>query len=193
MIKGGYRLLEIFENISDPDTNKLVLREFIPILDEEFDRYVDWLRTFDNVKYIGRPEYFLSIDKMSIYEYVNNLAHSRTDSFFKVYEGAVFIGTFKVGHINWETRSADMGIMIVDSSRKGKGLSIRIMKIGMKYAFNILGLRKLTGGLLSGNVAMQKCFEKCGFKKAYVKKDTYFFEGSYIDAIVFELYNENFG
>ncbi len=158
-------MLEIFENISDPDTNKLVLREFIPILDEEFDRYVDWLRTFDNVKYIGRPEYFLSIDKMSIYEYVNNLAHSRTDSFFKVYEGAVFIGTFKVGHINWETRSADMGIMIGDSSRKGKGLSIRIMKIGMKYAFNILGLRKLTGGLLSGNVAMQKCFEKCGFKQ----------------------------
>lgn len=172
------------------------LREFQPYTsqqqDEEFDKYVEWLRDLRTVKYIGRKEYFLSSDKNEIFEYVKQLAKSPNDSFFKIMYNDNFIGTFKVGHINWETRTADMGIMIGDANYRGKGMSERVMQVGLYYAFNNLGLWKVTGGLLSGNIAMQKCFEKCGFKQEGCIRNYMFVGNTLEDHLLYGLLREEF-
>lgn len=133
--------------LSGDGRENIILREFQATDDEEFKEYITWLRDLETIKYIGKKDYLLTLDYDSIKSYVQNLAKSPNDSFFKVYYNKKFIGTFKVGHINWETRTADMGIMIGDISSRGKKLSTQIMKIGLKYAFEILGLWKAWGGV----------------------------------------------
>ena len=65
------------------------------------------------------------------------------------------------------------------------------MRAGKKGAI-IAEAKQCKDGVYEKNIGSIKAFEKCGFKKAYTKKDTYFFDDQYIDAFIFELYNENF-
>lgn len=131
--------------------------------DEELLTYISWCRDMNNIKMIGRLEYLLSMNPENIYKYVKTLNDSQNDSFFKVYIGNDFAGTFKIGHIDWRLGTGDVGIMIGNSLFRGKGYSTKIVKLGIQYAFDILNLRRLTGGCYSTNVAMCQCFKNCGF------------------------------
>ncbi len=176
---------------SDNKNRDIILKEFIDN-DPDFEEYISWLRDYDTVKYIGRREYLLATDVNSIYQYVQNLNESPNDSFFKVFYKEKFIGTFKIGHINWETGIGDVGIMIGDITAKGKGLSSLIVGVGMEYAFNVLGLRKLVGGCIGKNVPMQKCFEKAGFEMEGCFKKQLYIEGEYQDHIFYGIFKEDF-
>ena len=107
-------------------------------------------------------------------------------------ESEKHIGNIKLGNIHPVHKYADIGLIIGDKSYWGQGIATNAISLVSKYAFNNLNLRKVFAGVYENNIGSIKAFEKCGFKKAYVKKDTYFFDGKYIDALVFELYNENF-
>lgn len=155
--------------------------------DKDFNTYISWLRDIDNIKMLGRQEYLLSICTKKIYDYVNCLNNSDCDSFFKVYIENDFIGTFKIGHINWRLGIGDVGIMIGNSKFRGKGWSSKIIKLGINYAFNILNLRRLTGGCYSENVAMCRCFERCDFKKEGILREALILEGTYCDHVYYGL------
>ncbi len=170
---------------------EIVLKEFVTD-DSDFEEYVGWLRDYDTVKYIGRREYLLAMQINSIYQYVQDLNESENDSFFKVFYKEKFIGTFKIGHINWETGIGDVGIMIGDVTAKGRGLSSRIVSVGMEYAFNILGLRKLVGGCIEKNIPMRKCFEKVGFEKEGCFRKQLYIEGEYQDHYFYGIFKEDF-
>ena len=158
----------------------ITLREFL-INDSCFGTYYEWVRCYENMRLVGRREYFLSVDMEEVREYVRQLGKSRSDCFFLIlYEGNA-IGTLKIGHINWETLTADIGVMIGDRKMRGKGLSILAVKAAVKYSFEVLGMRKLSGGCASENIPMQKCFEQCGFVKEGNERQSLYIEGKYQD------------
>ena len=77
----------------------------------------------------------------------------------------MFIGTAKIGHINWRSGIADVGIMIGEKKYWGKGLGTEVVNLITKYAFDYLSLRKLVAGTNANNIGMCKCFFSNGFKK----------------------------
>ncbi len=160
--------------------------------DKEFIQYAMWLREYDNIKMIGRQEYLLSMNVNDIRAYVERLNASESDSFFKVYKEDTFIGTFKIGHINWRLGIADVGIMIGNPEYRGKGLAKYIMKTGIEYAFEILGLRRLEGGCFSSNISMCKCFESSGFVKEGVKREALMLGGAYYDHVLYGLLRHSY-
>lgn len=136
---------------------------------------------------IGRQEYLLTMDIDQIRDYVKQLNLSNNDSFFKVFYKGRFIGTFKVGHIDWRLKSADLGIMIGDLNYQKRGLSVKIMDLGIKYSFNVLGLRRLTGGCYAENIAMCKCFEACGFRLEGRERESLTLGDRYTDHVLYGL------
>ncbi len=167
------------------------LQEFVEN-DADFEIYYHWIRDYETIRFIGRREYLLSVDKDDIREYIRRLNKSPKDCFFKAIYNEKFIGTLKIGHINWETQTADMGIMIGAENMRGKGLSYGIMAVGVAYAFEKLGLRKLTGGCAQQNGPMQKCFEKCGFLKEGCERQSLYIEGQYQDHIWYGILREEY-
>lgn len=155
--------------------------------DNEFMTYITWIRNIENIEMIGRQEYLLSMNIENIRRYIKSLNDSEYDSFFKVYIKDTFVGTFKIGHIDWRLGSGDAGIMIGNPEFKGKGWSRKILTLGIEYAFDILNLRRLTGGCYSENIAMCKCFENCGFQKEGIAKESLLFKGRYCDHIYYGL------
>lgn len=169
----------------------ICLREFTD-KDVDFDVYYSWIRDYDTIRFIGRREYLLSIEEEEVREYIRALNRSPNDCFFKVFYEGTFVGTLKIGHINWELLMADMGIMLGDFKVRGKGISVQIMKMGMTYAFEKLGLRKLTGGCASENIPMQKCFEKSGFVREGCERQSLLLEGKFQDHYRYGIMKEEF-
>ena len=141
-----------------------------------FDEYYAFLRNYDNIKMIGRYDYLLSIDKDKVIKYLKNINSSVNDSFFAVNYDDKFIGTLKIGHIDWRIGTGDLGIMIGDVSYRGRGLSEKICQVGLNYAFNVLGLRRISAGCYENNIAMCKCFERVGFKRIGVEREVVLLE-----------------
>jgi len=166
--------------------NDLILREF-NISESEFQIYISWVRDIKNVQTIGRLDYLLSMDYQDIREYVSGLKASKNDSFFAVYYKDIFVGTFKIGHIDWHLGIGDVGIMIGNEQYRGKGLSSQIIALGIDYSFDVLGLRKLSGGCYSTNINMRKCFERNGFVQEGELRQSLFINGEYCSHILYGL------
>lgn len=163
--------------------------------DQLFDeRYFTWLKDREVMKTIGRNEYMRDIHFSTVKTYVRNLQQSNHDYFFaiQVKPANEFIGTAKIGSIDWDNKTADIGIMIGEKNYWGKGLATETLFLLCKFAFKELQLRKLTGGCMERNTAMKKCFEKIGFIEEGVRRKQNFLENDYTDHILFGLFKNEF-
>jgi RimJ/RimL family protein N-acetyltransferase len=113
---------------------------------------------------------------------------------FAIYEKTQneFIGTVKIGHIDWRSGVGDLGIMIGSKNAQGKGFAKESVKLACEYAFCWIGLRKLTGGTFADNIPMIKCFEKTGFVLEGVKRKELFVDGEYMDHHLFGFFRDEY-
>ena len=56
------------------------------------------------------------------------------------------------------------GFVIVDDSRRGEGLGSGMLRLALKYAFDILGAEKVTLGVFDNNPAAEHCYRAVGFR-----------------------------
>jgi CMP-N,N'-diacetyllegionaminic acid synthase len=154
--------------------------------------YYTWLQDKEVVEMIGRPEYLTTFPFCIIEDYIINVKSSDNAYFFALYfkKNNRFIGTVKLGSIDWQNRSADVGILIGDKQYWGKGIAKDAVLTVSVYAFEKLGMRKLTGGCLSTNIAMRRCFERVGFKKEAVLRGKVPFKGKFVDHILYGMFKD---
>lgn len=155
--------------------------------------YYRWIRDPDVIKTV-RFEYLMPTPLAEIKEYVADLIQSSTDCYFAIHDRETedFIGTLRVGHINWKSSIADIGIMIGDKNSWGKGIAKDAVATACDYAFTHLSLRKLTGGTAATNVAMCRCFERVGFQREARLRGNLLMSGEYVDHILFGLFKSEF-
>ena len=148
--------------------------------------YLGWLRDYDVIKTLDRPEYWDPVPFAEVEEYCYNVLASENDLFFALYHRAdeVFVGTLRAGHINWRTMSADIGIMIGRRQYWGKGLGLDAVEAMSRWLFEELGMRRLTGGSMANNAAMVRIFEQLGFQhEARFRRSDVLREGGYCDHV----------
>lgn len=172
---------------------KVTLREFTR---EHLDdpRYFQWLRDPQVVLPIYRMEYLLPLSPDTVRQYVESLWKSGRDCFFGVHENASgrFIGTQRIGHIDWRSGIADLGILLGDRSAWGKGYAKDAMAVACRYAFGMLSLRRLSGGTPASSTAMTRCFLRLGFREEGRLRQQLLIGGDYEDHILFGLLKEEF-
>ena len=80
-------------------------------------------------------------------------------------------GHFIMRYINRDKNVIRFGWVVVDSSVRGKGYGTQMLRLGIKYAFEILGAEKLTIGVFENNTPAHTCYKKAGFADVDVVKD----------------------
>ena len=73
-------------------------------------------------------------------------------------------------YINGDKKVIRFGWVIVDSSVRGKGYGTKMLRLGLKYAFDILGAEKITIGVFENNAPAHLCYKKVGFADVDVVK-----------------------
>jgi len=73
------------------------------------------------------------------------------------------IGNIKLGPIDWNHLTGEIGLLIGDRSQWGKGYARLAISLVSDYAFENLKLCKLTAGCYAGNEGSARAFAGAGF------------------------------
>ena len=169
----------------------VVLRDIHP--SDVNGAYCQWMKDPEITRYLESRFQTPSIEDLK--QYVKkNIADPDTYLFAIVDKITVrHIGNIKLGPIRRVHRSASIGILLGDKRLFGRGLGTESIGLVADFAFNDLGLHKLTAGCYAPNRAAEKAFAKNGFKREGLRKQHCLFEGEYIDIIELGLINTRGG
>lgn len=127
-------------------------------------RYVNWLNDPEINRYLESR--FSSHDLNSTEAFVACVAESDSSVLFGIFKAAddSHVGNIKVGPIEIKHATADIGLMIGERRAWGKGFGSEAIQLVSQWAFDDLGLKKLTAGAYAENVGSIKAFERAGFE-----------------------------
>jgi len=170
------------------DSERIYLREVRQ--DDVTESYYRWMNDPQVTQYTENHYYPNSME--SLKKYVKDKQENNHEIFLAIIvkNNNKHIGNIKLGPINWIYRIADIGVLIGERDYWGKGYATEAIGLITEYAFNVLGLHKLTAGSIGLNEGSVKAFQKNNFKIEGVRKKHAFINGSYVDAILLGLVNE---
>lgn len=90
------------------------------------------------------------------------------------------VGLYKIDSI---AKKTEYGILIADDNSRGKGYGTKATRAMVDYAFNTLGMHKVTAEVLNENIPSISMFTKCGFRIDGCLKDDVFKNGRYYDVL----------
>lgn len=82
-----------------------------------------------------------------------------------------------VGHIIMRYTDEDVlrfGFVIVDDTKRGAGYGKEMLRLALKYAFEILKAKKVTIGVLENNPGAYRCYQAVGFRAVSGEQDVYY-------------------
>ena len=101
------------------------------------------------------------------------------------------IGYISIKGINVEASCAEIGIAIMDKEYRGQGYGTEALRKAVNYAYSELGLTLLGLTVFPANQKAIRTYEKVGFKKKELLKDSWLLSnGEYTDMWLMEYYHE---
>jgi RimJ/RimL family protein N-acetyltransferase len=175
-------------NVDTLDTARLLLR---PISIKHLSQdYVDWLNDPDVNRYLeSGGDYTL----YKLEKYLEDM-QNKGILFWGIHlvKNGIHIGNIKVDPINARHGLGEYGIMIGRKSEWGNGYAEEATRKVIQYCFEVVGLRKITLGVVSENSHAVELYERMGFvvEGKYTKHGLY--SGKYCDVLRMALFNPSF-
>ena len=108
------------------------------------------------------------------------------DNFKKRYENFLSCDLFKnqnkiskTEYWKYHSKNIEIGMLLGDTSYRGKSLGTEIIRLGTEYAFEILGMHRIYASALTGNLASHRCFLSNGYRKEGESREYYWLEDHY--------------
>lgn len=73
------------------------------------------------------------------------------------------VGHFIMRYLHGDNRVLRFGWVIIDDTIRGKGYGTEMLRTGLKYAFDILGVNVVTIGVFENNDIAHNCYKRIGF------------------------------
>ncbi len=102
------------------------------------------------------------------------------------------IGNIKIDPINLKLGTGEYGILMGDKNEWGKGYAKEASLTIIDYCFNIIGLRKITLGVISENISAINLYKKLGFELEGTFKYHGFYNGKWCSCFRMTLFNNKF-
>lgn len=97
------------------------------------------------------------------------------------------IGSAGFHHISVEDHSATYRIGIFNSKYHSKGIGTEATQLLLKYGFEVMKWHRIDLKVLDYNLRGIHCYEKCGFIKDGVLRESAYIEGKYYSDIVMSI------
>ncbi|MCC9043322.1 GNAT family N-acetyltransferase [Myroides sp. M-43] len=165
------------------ETGRLVLRK--ADLNDANEMYA--MRSDAKVmQYIPRP---LSTDVSEAVDYINSLeermvAKECINWAITLKENGEMIGTIGFYRMKLEHYRAEAGYMLLPTYH-GKGYVAEALNRIVKFGFSEMGLHSIEALIDPDNIGSMKVLEKCGFVKEAHFKENEFYDGKFLDTLVY--------
>ena len=156
---------------------------------EDVNTINQWRNDASLIACLGAPYRFINgeVDKAWYEQYM----HSRNNTVRCVIvdDNNTVLGLISLVNINYINRSAELHIMIGDSENRGKGIGTFAVKSMVDHAFLNLNLHRIELGVLENNYPAIRLYEKTGFVKEGIKRESHYKNGEYVNMIMMGLLN----
>lgn len=102
------------------------------------------------------------------------------------------IGTAGFHHISNQDNCATYRIGIFDVTHHSKGIGTEVTNLLLNYAFEVCKWHRIELKVLDYNHRAIKCYQKCGFKKDGVLRESAFIEEKYYSDIIMSILDYEF-
>ena len=144
-------------------------------LDDLEGDYVQWINDAEIIQHLGSNAFPKTRGELE--EWVKGVLKDPNSVFFAVVEksSGKHIGNLKLSIKSWIDRRASYGRMMSKESW-GKGYGTEVLKLMLKYAFEVLNLNRVMDYAVSSNLASIRSNQKAGIDvegeiEEYVYKD----------------------
>lgn len=147
------------------------------------DNYLGWLHDDEVCKYLETGRY--PQNEEDLLGFVEN-TYKKEALFLAIHrkDNNKHIGNIKIDSINRIHQTAEYGILLGDKTSWGHGFAKEASDVVLRHCFNRLNLRKITLGVISGNVGAVKLYkEKLNFEEEGLLKRHVLNQGKYCDVI----------
>jgi ribosomal-protein-alanine N-acetyltransferase len=155
-------------------------------------RYLGWLQDRDVTQFLETGAFPLTLDDLHRYyaHLTSQTASPPACVFLAIQHLATgeHIGNIKLEPIHWLHRTATLGLVIGDKRFHGQGLGEEAARLCLRYAFERLGLRKVSLGVLASNTRAFQLYRRLGFVIEGCKRQEYWADGAYHDAHIMGLF-----
>jgi len=125
--------------------------------------YVEWLNKTEVNQFLESR--FIVQSKESVMFFVDKTFHSPDALLFGIFVGPeqLHIGNIKLGPVNINHSSSEIGFIIGDSSFWGFGYASEAILVLSSWAFSHLNIFKLTAGCYRENIGSKKALLRAGY------------------------------
>lgn len=154
------------------------------------EAYVTWLNDPEVVRFTETRHVKHTFE--SVRAYVGSCLAGNQEHLLGIYEldQGRHIGNIKIGPVNPYHLCAGIGLMIGEKTCWGKGYATEAIGLAASYAFGALSLHKLLAGVIAGNEASLRAFQKNGFVVEGTRRKQNCCEGIWCDEIMLGLLME---
>lgn len=158
-----------------------------------YDRqYLDWVNNGEIIDDMGTL--FLPTTEEALQNYIKENTNKNNIAFFSIRykENNDFIGTVKLGPIDWVHRKSLYGRFIGINKYRGQGIGTEVVRLILSYGFDRLNLQWIGAGMVADNIASIKSNEKAGLKKVAVIPNQLWYKGKYVDNVIMAITAEEY-
>ena len=132
--------------------------------DDATARYLSWLDDGDSRRNILYARQRRSLDDLRGYIAIRR--ESVDAAFFGIFDRATgaHIGNLKYEPIDRTAGWTVMGILIGEPSWRGKGVTPEVLEASGRWLKDTFGIKEILLGVLKGNAAAVRAYEKAGFR-----------------------------
>lgn len=125
-----------------------------------------WIDDERQMRMWCRDKFTYPLTKEQMEDYYRKL-EEETDAwgFTAVDETGRPVGSLRITVTDYAADSAHMGFIIVSPEARGHGAGQQMVSLAVKYATEILGMKRITLKVFDCNPAAKRCYEKVGFKE----------------------------
>ncbi len=172
------------------ETERLILRKPVP---EDIPAWFKMRSNEENMRYIGRPPAKDISEVASLFQLVIADIEANKHIGWVVAEkskASGFVGMIGFHRIKPEHHRAEVGYMI-EKEYQGKGYAAEAVRAIIKYAFNEMKIHSIEADIDKDNIASERLLQKLGFRKEGHFKESFYFEGTFIDSVTYSLLKSN--
>ncbi|MBE5804756.1 MAG: GNAT family N-acetyltransferase [Clostridiales bacterium] len=86
-----------------------------------------------------------------------------------------------------------LGFVIVDDGKRGRGYGKELIRLALRYAFDLFGAQKVTLGVFEDNLPAYRCYQAAGFRRVeQVEPQVFRFGDEVWPIIEFEITKEEY-
>ena len=149
-----------------------------PYKSSDYKYIINWISSTRECAKWSADKFKYPITKETLEKYKNKC--DKGDDlwiFVAVNENNIPIGHFLFNRVNYNEKSAHLSFVIINPKFRGCGFGKEMMRLAIKYCFEVCSFSKLTLCVFDNNPSAHACYKSVGFKDDKHLDNAFIFRG----------------